>query len=89
MKTLTDTTDLSKEKNKKTERYIRLGVASVFFICLLISIGYLLYTIYEIYYIDLASLKTAMEIWHYMGRNVAAFEAAIMSFFLFVAALKI
>ncbi len=89
MKTLTDKTDLSKEKGKKIERDIRIIFASLFAICLMVSVGYLLYTIYEIYETDINSFETAGEVWHYMGRNVAAFEASILSFLLFVVSLKI
>jgi hypothetical protein len=89
MRTLTDKTDLSKDKGKKIERDIRIIFASIFAICLMISIGYLIYTIYEIYETDLSSLENVMEVWHYMGRNVVAFEASILSFLLFVVALKI
>lgn len=89
MKTLTDKTDLSKERGKKIERDIRIIFASFFAICLMVSVGYLCYTIYEIYETDLNSLENVGEVWHYMGRNVVAFEAAILSFFLFVVSLKI
>lgn len=89
MKTLTDKTDLSKEKGKKIERDIRIIFASFFAICLLVSVGYLLYTVYEIYETDISSLDSVGEVWHYMGRNVVAFEAAILSFLLFVVSLKI
>lgn len=89
MKTLNDTTDMSKEKGKRIERKIRIILASIFAICLMISVGYLLYTIYEIYETDIKNLESVGEVWHYMGRNVAAFEAAILSFFLFVVVLKI
>ena len=89
MKTVVDRTDHSKDKGKKIERNIRIIFASFFAICLMVSIGYLMYTIYEIYITNLSSLDNVMEVWHYMGRNVVAFEASILSFLLFVVALKI
>ena len=86
---MVDNVDIRKEKGKKIERDVRIIMASIFAICLMVSVGYLLYTIYDIYYTDLRTLEGVEEVWHYMGRNVVAFEACILSFFLFIAALKI
>lgn len=89
MKSEIDISDPSKEKSKKLERNIRFIFVVLFALCFMVSVGYLLYTIYEIYYTDLSSLGDVLEVWDYMGDNIVAFEASILSFMLFVMALKI
>jgi hypothetical protein len=81
--------DIQKTKKYQTEKTVRNIFAGFFVVSLLVSIGYWLYTLYEIYETNFNSLQNAGNVWHYMKRNIVAFEAAILSFFLFVAALKI
>lgn len=81
--------DKSKPDGKTVERRVRAIMATVFMICFLISLGYWGYSIYEIYDTDIISFDTAGQVWHYAGRQFVAFEAAILSFMLFYASLKI
>ena len=81
--------DKSKPDLHVIEKRARIILATIFMICFLISFGYWVYSIYEIYETDIINLETAGAVWHYTGHQFIAFEAAILAFFLFIAALKI
>jgi len=89
MKSLVDKTNLLKERAKRIENNIRSLFIFIFAVSLMVSVGYLLYTFYEIYHVNLKSLNSIMEVWYYMGKNAVAFEACIVSFLLLIAAIKI
>ena len=86
MKTVNDIS--SKIDFKSAEGKARTIIAVIFMICFLISLGYFLYNVYEIY-ITPIELKTIPEISRDAVHQFVGFQAAILSFLLFVAALKI
>lgn len=81
--------DKTKTEPRKIEKSIRFIMATIFMICFLISLGYWAYAIYEVYETDIINIETIGEVWHYVGHQFVGFEAAILSFMLFYASLKI
>lgn len=86
MKTVKDTS--SRIDFKTSEGKARTIIAGFFMICFLVSLGYFLYNIYQIYETPLR-VRTVVEIAHDAVHQFVAFQAAILAFLLFVAALKI
>lgn len=87
MKTVEDTSP--KFSSRKLESNIRIVISVILLIGFLISLGYWCYEIYNIYTTDIINIQNIGEVWHYISRQFVAFEAAILSFLLFIAALKI
>jgi len=86
MKTVEDVS--SKINVKSVEGKVRTIFAVIFMLFFLVSLGYFLYNIYQIYETPVR-LKTIPEIAHDAVHQFVGFQAAILSFLLFVAALKI
>ncbi len=81
--------DKSKGDTKVTERRVRVILATIFMLAFLVSLGYFIYQTWLVYSTPADSLTNIGDIAHYIGHNLASFEAAILSFLLFVASLKI
>jgi|TARA_R110001632_G_scaffold68930_4_gene161638 hypothetical protein len=89
---------VNKNIDKKTISYIRYGFMALFLIFFLISIGYWMYELYQVYEdpvlcinsVDIAcDINDLSNIYHSSVHELVAFQAAILSFLLFVAAYKL
>lgn len=73
----------------KTFQDIRLALVIIFFIFLITSVCYWAYEVYNIYNIDLKTLSSIEEVAHYTAHEVAAFQAAVLSFLLTAGAYRL
>lgn len=85
-------------RNEKILRYTRYAFMGIFLVALLMSIGYWMYEVYNLYedprpcvQNDLANclIDDLTNIFHDSTHGVVAFQAAILSFLLFVAAYRL
>lgn len=67
----------------------RIALVIIFFLCFLASLSYWAYEVYNIYTTDLKNLTTVQEVAHYTAHEVAAFQAAVLSFLLVAGAYRL
>jgi hypothetical protein len=84
MKTLRDT---SHPDLHAVERKARTIIAGIFILTFMASLGYWGYTVYDIYDKNFRTMSSG-EVWYYMGRNLVAFQAALLSIALIYVVLK-
>lgn len=96
---LIDNSDITRSDfEKKAIKYTRYSFMFLFLVSLLMSIGYWMYELYNVYEDPLVCINDPISectiddlsnIYHQSVHEYVAFQAAILSFLLFVAAYKL